>query len=81
MTDRTLTAPQLRALLWLAADGSWQTTPRSVAAAVASLQLHHGDLVMQEWGWRLKRTPFDRSHYRLTRAGIAEQARRREVGK
>jgi hypothetical protein len=74
MKDRTFTTSQLRALRWLPADGAWRRKPdRSIAAALNSLCLYHGDIAEGETG-----TFGDRggwvSRFRLTGAGIDERA-------
>ena len=74
-----MTPAQLRALLWLPEDGEWTTAPRDITAAIKSLELYHRDLVVSDWGWSCGRSPLGRLHYKLTAAGIAEQARRKRT--
>ena len=70
-----LTLPQIRALRWLPADGSWTYPGRANSAAVNSLCLYCGDLVESEWGAFGKRGKSMR-RYRLTKAGMVERQRR-----
>ena len=71
------TPAQLRALLWLPADGKWRHAGADISPAVLSLVFYHSDLASAEWGIDLGLQPRSRKHYRLTPAGIAEQARQR----
>lgn len=77
-SDLRFTPAQLRALLWVPSDGAWKRAPRELASAVSSLYRFHPALVTAGWGCL---TPSRRLEYRLTPAGIAEQARHRaQVG-
>jgi len=71
MTARTLTAPQRRALLWLAErPGAWCNPGREHGAACSSLRQYRPDLVDQEWRTMTARQKTTRNCFRLTPAGI-----------
>jgi hypothetical protein len=72
MSDRRLTEPQRKALLWLVPGKVCGNAPRNMSAALNSLRLFHPDLVAHSY----EQTPLGRTYvaYQLTEAGIAERA-------
>lgn len=70
-SDLRFTPAQLRALLWIPADGSWYAAPSDISAAMRSLHWFHPHLVQQDVDCGYPRL------YRLTPAGIAERVRQR----
>jgi len=77
MSDRLFTEPQLRALMFLPADGSWLTKAGRMSAACDSLQFYHRDLCESSWEYFGARGGWAIAH-RLTSAGIAERQRREQ---